>query len=68
MDVLPLPHKKATGATPPLEAAVQVTSEPSTAPEHETDNASALATPKEAKMIAMAAEAAAIRNLIIEFY
>lgn len=47
-EVLPLLHKKATGATPPVEAAVQVMFDVVGAPEQETENVSALAMPADA--------------------
>ena len=40
--MLPLPQRKATGATPPLEAAVQVMLVALGTPEQETESASAL--------------------------
>jgi len=67
-DVAPLPHKKATGDTPPEELAVQVMLDAEATPLHDTDNASACAIPANAKMPVISADAAAIRNFMFRYY
>jgi hypothetical protein len=64
--VAPLPHKSATGATPPTGDAVHVMLDAAGVPAHVTDKAvvSALATPKESKTLAATAEALIVRRFI----
>ena len=65
--VLPLPHKKATGFTPPTADAVHTTLPTAGVPIQETVSAPALATPTPSAQNDPIIEASAIRNFIITF-
>ncbi len=59
VEVLPLPQRNPTGATPPVEAALQVTLETKGTPEQETESALALAIDDDASKRDAAARVAA---------
>ena len=69
VEVLPLPHKIATGETPPAVVAVQVMLEAAGTPAQETDNeVEALAIPKDSAKARAIAEMPILRILIYMFY